>query len=87
MVYKKKGDKVIEKDDEFNQPQEMMEERGFEKIEKKIEDWYEGVMVMGTNIVLDWKLAKNMVRPKSASQNALSNYIACAPRMYKGNIE
>ena len=87
MVYKKKGDKVIEKDDEFNPPQEMMEERGFEKIEKKIEVWYEGVMVMGTNIVLDWKLAKNMVRPKSASQNALSNYIACAPRMYKGNIE
>jgi len=87
MVYKKKGEKVIEKDDEFNPPQEMMEERGFEKIEKKIEVWYEGVMVMGTNIVLDWKLAKNMVRPKSSSQNALPNYIACAPRMYKGNIE
>lgn len=87
MVYKKKGDKVIEKDDEFNPPQEMMDERGFEKIEKKIEVWYEGVMVMGTNIVLKWDLAKNMVRPKSASQNALPNYIASAPRMYKGNIE
>lgn len=87
MVYKKKGEKVIEKDDEFNPPQEMMEERGFEKIEKKIEVWYEGVMVMGTNIVLKWELAKNMVRPKSASQNAMSNYVACAPRMYKGNIE
>ena len=87
MVYKKKGDKVIEKDDQFNPPQEMMEERGFERIEKKIEVWYEGVMVMGTNIVLNWGLAKNMVRPKSASQNALPNYIAAAPRMYKGNIE
>lgn len=87
MVYKKKGEKVIEKDDEFNPPQEMMDERGFEKIEKKIEVWYEGVMVMGTNIVLKWELAKNMVRPKSASQNAMPNYLACAPRMYKGNIE
>lgn len=87
MVYKKKGEKVIEKDDEFNPPQEMMEERGFEKIEKKIEVWYEGVMVMGTNIVLRWELAKNMIRPKSASQNAMANYVACAPRMYKGNIE
>lgn len=87
MVYKKKGEKVIEKDDEFNPPQEMMDERGFEKIEKKIEVWYEGVMVMGTNIVLKWELAKNMIRPKSASQNAMSNYVACAPRMYKGNIE
>jgi hypothetical protein len=28
-----------------------------------------------------------MVRPKSASQHAIPNYIACAPRMYKGNIE
>jgi hypothetical protein len=87
MVYKKKGDKVIEKDDEFNPPQEMMDDRGFEKIEKKIEVWYEGVMVMGTNIILKWQLAENMVRPKSASQNATPNYIACAPRMYKGNIE
>ena len=87
MVYKKKNEKVIEKDDEFNPPQEMMDERGFERIEKRIEVWYEGVMVMGTNIVLKWELAKNMVRPKSASQNSMPNYIACAPRMYKGNIE
>jgi hypothetical protein len=28
-----------------------------------------------------------MVRPKSSSQHAIPNYIACAPRMYKGAIE
>jgi hypothetical protein len=44
-------------------------------------------MVMGTNILLQWKMSENMVRPKSASQHALPNYIACAPRMYKGAIE
>jgi hypothetical protein len=49
--------------------------------------WYEGVMVMGTNIILKWELAKNMVRPKSASQHALPSYVAVAPRMYKGVIE
>lgn len=87
FVYKKKNNKVIEKEDTFNPPAEMMEERGFEKIDKTIDVWYEGVMVMGTNIMLKWDLAKNMVRPKSASQNVMSNYIACAPRMYKGNIE
>lgn len=87
FVYKKKGDKVIEKEDTFNPPQEMMDERGFEKVEKTVDVWYEGIMVMGTDIVLKWQLAENMVRPKSASQNAASNYIACAPRMYKGNIE
>jgi hypothetical protein len=28
-----------------------------------------------------------MVRPKSSTQHALPNYVACAPRMYKGVIE
>jgi hypothetical protein len=92
IVYKKKvlengGTRVIEKDDNFNPPTEMMEEGNFEKIEKVIDVWYEGIMVMGTNILLQWKMSENMVRPKSASQHALPNYIACAPRMYKGAIE
>ena len=92
IVYKKKimatgGSKVIEKDDQFNPPVEVMEDGNFEKIEKTIDVWYEGVMVMGTTIVLKWELAKNMVRPKSASQHAIPNYVAVAPRMYKGNIE
>ncbi len=92
IVYKKKrldngGTRVIEKDDTFNPPTEMMEEGNFEKIEKTIDVWYEGIMVMGTNILLKWELAHNMVRPKSASQHALPNYFACAPRMYKGVIE
>tara|TARA_R110000822_G_scaffold249540_1_gene376957 strand:- start:1058 stop:3493 length:2436 start_codon:yes stop_codon:yes gene_type:complete len=92
IVYKKKileggGSKIIEKDDTFNPPQEMMEEGRFEKIEKTIDVWYEGVMVMGTSILLKWKLEENMVRPKSSSQHAIPNYVAAAPRMYKGVIE
>jgi hypothetical protein len=42
---------------------------------------------MGTNFLLKWELAENMVRPKSATQHALPNYVAVAPRMYKGVIE
>jgi hypothetical protein len=92
IVYKKKVNengnmKMIEKDDGFNPPEEMMEENNFEKVEKTIDVWYDGVMVMGTNIILKWELAKNMVRPKSASQHAIPNYVAVAPRMYKGVIE
>ena len=92
VVYKKKklengNSRFIEKDDTFNPPDEMMDEGNFEKVEKKIDVWYDGVMVMGTNIILKWELAKNMVRPKSASQHALPNYVAIAPRMYKGVIE
>ena len=92
VVFKKKmleggNSRVIAKDDSFNPPTEMMEEGNFEKIEKTIDVWYEGVMVMGTNILLKWEMSKNMVRPKSSSQHALPNYVACAPRMYKGAIE
>ena len=92
IVYKKKildngNTRVIEKDDNFNPPVEMMEEGRFEKIEKIIDVWYNGIMVMGTNILLKWEMAENMVRPKSATQHALPNYVAVAPRMYKGVIE
>ena len=77
FVYKKKKTaegtfKTVEKDDEFNPPQEMMDEGGFEKVEKKIDVWYEGVMVMGTNIILKWDMMENMVRPNSANQYAIA---------------
>jgi len=92
IVYKKKikdsgAISMVEKDDQFNPPEEMMEEGSFEKVEKTIYVWYNGVMVMGTNIMLKWEMAENMVRPKSATQHALPNYVAVAPRMYKGVIE
>ena len=92
VVYKRKTQdngnvKMVEKDDSFNPPAEMQEEGNFEKVQKTIDVWYEGVMVMGTNIMLQWKMMENMVRPQSASQYAIPNYVAAAPRMYKGAIE
>lgn len=88
FVYKKKKldngmEKVIQKDESFNpEPNDK-----FERVEKRIDVWYEGIMVMGSSYLLKWDLSKNMVRPQSASQYALPNYVACAPRMYKGGIE
>tara|TARA_R110002050_G_scaffold96815_1_gene201248 strand:- start:259 stop:2694 length:2436 start_codon:yes stop_codon:yes gene_type:complete len=92
FVYKKKkmsdgSFKTVEKDDQFNPPQDMMDEGEFERVEKRIDVWYEGVMVMGTNIIIQWDMMKNMVRPNSANQFAMANYVASAPRMYKGVVE
>tara|TARA_R110001592_G_scaffold83688_2_gene247864 strand:+ start:3354 stop:5789 length:2436 start_codon:yes stop_codon:yes gene_type:complete len=92
VVYKRKvkdngNVSMIRKEDTFNPPADMMEEGNFEKVSKTIDVWYEGIMVMGTNIMLQWKLMENMVRPQSATQHAIPNYVAVAPRMYKGNIE
>jgi hypothetical protein len=90
FVYKKKflesgGSRVIRKDENFNPPEEMQEY--FERVEKTIDVWYSGVMVLGTNYLLKWEMMKNMVRPKSASQRVMSEYVCVAPRMYKGVIE
>ena len=92
VVYKRKVKEngnvnMIEKDDTFNPPVEMQEEGNYTKESKTIDVWFEGVMVMGTNIILKWELMENMVRPQSASQYAIPNYVAVAPRMYKGVIE
>ena len=92
FTYKKKvnssgAERVIEKEDTFDPTQEMQEEGNFKKVSKTIDVWYEGVMVMGTSILLKWEMAENMARPQSASQEVYPEYIACAPRMYKGVFE
>jgi hypothetical protein len=88
FVWKKKflengGERVIERDDTFNPEDNEM----YERVEATKDVWYEGVMVLGSNILLKWELQKNMVRPEAASQKAVSNYVISAPRMYKGKIE
>ena len=90
FVWKKKflengGERVIQRDDSFNPPES--EEERFERVEATKDVWYEGVMVLGSSILLKWEMQKNMVRPEAASQKALSNYVISAPRMYKGRIE
>jgi len=89
-VYKLKqtatgAEKAIEKDDSFNPPEDM--EGGFTKLHRAIEVLYEGAMVVGTNKLLKWEMAKNMMRSKSDFNKVKMNYSIVAPRMYKGNID
>jgi hypothetical protein len=90
FVWKKKllengGERVIRKDESFNP---IIEDgMAYERVEAVRDVWYDGILVGGSNILVKWELMKNMVRPKSATQKALPNYVVHAPRMYKGNIE
>ena len=77
--------KAIEKDDTFNPPEDI--EGNFSKLQKVVEVLYEGAMVVGTNKLLSWGMAKNMMRPKSDYNKVKMNYSIVAPRMYKGNID
>ncbi len=91
QVYKTKttstgASKVIVKDDQFNPPTELLE-ANFGKLSKQIEVLFEGAMVLGSKKMLKWKLASNMMRPKSDYTKVKMNYNIVAPRMYKGKIE
>jgi hypothetical protein len=89
-VYKTKetatgGDKIIPKDDSFNPPQDM--EGGFGRMLRSIECLYDGAMILGTEKLLKWEMAKNMMRPKSDFTKVKMNYSIVAPRMYNGKID
>jgi len=90
-VYKVKetatgASKIIVRDDQFDPPIEMYEEQ-FGKMSRSLEVLYEGVLVVGTDILLKWEMAKNMMRPKSDASKVKMNYAITAPRMYRGRIE
>jgi len=89
-VYKVKetgtgADKIIPKDDSFNPPENK--EGGYSRMLRSIECLYEGAMVLGTEKLLKWEVAKNMMRPKSDFTKVRMNYSIVAPRMYNGKID
>ena len=89
FIYKKKkmsngGDKATIRDESFN-PEEGNEM--YSRIDKTIDVWYEGALILGTNEMLKWELSKNMTRPDSAFQKSYANYIGVSPKIYKGRYE
>ncbi len=89
-VYKLKktgtgADKVIPKDDTFNPPPDMDGE--FSRLDKVVECLYEGVYVLGSNKLLKWEMASNMMRSKSDFGKVKMNYNIVAPRVYEGRIQ
>ena len=88
-VYKVKqvgsgAEKAIERDDSFNPPEEAED---YYKLQRAIEVLYDGVLILGTNKLIKWELARNMMRPKSDFTKVKMNYSIVAPRMYNGKIE
>ena len=89
-VYKVKetgtgADKVIPRDDSFNPPGNK--EGDYSKLQRSIECLYDGAMILGTDKLLKWEMAKNMMRPKSDYTKVKMNYAIVAPRMYNGKID
>ncbi len=79
------GMKAIEKPDTFNPPKDK--EGGYERLQRSVECIFEGAMVIGTDKLLKWNKAENMMRSKSDFNKVKMNYSIVAPRMYEGRIE
>jgi len=76
-------EKILEKPDTFNPP----ENDNFDRVSRSVEVLFEGVKVLGTDMMLKWEMAQNMTRPMADTTKVEMNYAICAPRMYKGRIE
>jgi len=90
QVYKIKqtgsgAEKAIQKDDTFDPPKNL--DGSFEKLATQLEVLYDGAIILGTEKLLKWQMAENMMRPKSDYTKVKMNYSVVAPRMYKGRIE
>ena len=89
-VYKVKetssgGDRIIPRDDQYDPPEDK--EGGYGRMLRSIECLYDGAMILGTDKLLKWEMAKNMMRPKSDYTKVKMNYAIVAPRIYNGKID
>ena len=78
-------EKAIRKDENFDPPEDK--QIGFSKESRIVEVVFDGAIVLGTDKLLKWEMAKNMIRDKSDFNKVKMNYSIVAPRMYKGKIE
>jgi len=76
-------EKVLEKPDTFNPP----ENDNFERVSRTIEVLFTGAKVMGVEQMLRWEMSENMTRPKSDLTKVNMNYNIVAPHMYQGRID
>jgi len=67
------------------------EEQGFKDydiLEDVQEVWYEGSIILGTNMIFNYRECSNMVRPEGFINNKVSsNYVVYAPELYQGRIQ
>jgi len=76
-------EKSLEKPDTFN-PEEN---DNFERVGRSIEVLYSGAKVLGYDMMLEWKMAENMTRPKSNLVKVNMNYTLAAPQIYQGRVQ
>ncbi len=83
------GEKIVSKADANFDETELTKKgkkNDYKRVSKIEEVLFEGVMVIGTNILLKWELAKSMARPNSNTQKVCEQYNIIAPNYQEGII-
>jgi hypothetical protein len=80
------GERIVSKADETFVLKEGQTD-DFKRVAIEEEILFEGVYVLGTDILLKWEVAENMARPKSNKQKVIDQYIGIAPNMERGYID
>jgi hypothetical protein len=86
VTYKKKylkngGYKMIEKDETFDKPNK--DYKGYDVVKKQIDVWYKGSIVLGTDMLFNYGMCENMIRPKGNINKTLPDFIFYAPEIYQ----
>jgi hypothetical protein len=97
--YKKKyrrngSSSLIKKGNDFTKTQSIFEKeeaqgyKDFDIVEDVIDVWYEGAMVLGSQMLFNYKECENMIRPQGyINNNVMSSYVMYAPEIYQGRIQ
>lgn len=80
------GEKVVSSADPFFDESKIAK-KDFKRVSKVEEILFEGVYVLGADILLKWEVAENMARPKSNKQKVCDQYIMVAPNKEKAYID
>tara|TARA_R110000803_G_scaffold78075_5_gene143168 strand:+ start:13377 stop:15857 length:2481 start_codon:yes stop_codon:yes gene_type:complete len=93
--YRKNGSySITKRDSDFTKPQSVYdaeEAQGFKDydiLEDVIDVWYEGTLVLGSQMIFNYRECENMIRPEGyINNNVMSNYVMYAPELYQGRIQ
>lgn len=86
IKYKSNGETIIDDADEFFDESKINKKDKYKRASETEEVLFEGIMVLGTNILLKWELAKSMSRPKSNKKKVCEQYHGVAPNYQDGII-
>jgi hypothetical protein len=80
------GEKLVSDADPFFK-EDKVKKNDFKRVSKVEEVIFEGVHVLGTDIMLKWEVSENMARPNSNTQKVIDQFVWIAPNKEKNYFD